>query len=84
MQRDSGIEISNIIAKMHNTSCSRHFLTLHSPITGKKIQETYDLVELVNNSKLFVTSIPSLGPCLLQRGRNMAGVSVKCVPDGGW
>ena len=29
-----GIEISNITATMHNTSFSRHFLTLHSPITG--------------------------------------------------
>ena len=72
MQRDSGIEISSITAKMHNTSFSRHFLTLHSPITGKKRQETYDLLELVNHWKVFVTSITSLGPCLLQRGRNMA------------
>ena len=38
----------------------------------KKRRETCDLVDLVYDAKVFVTSMTSLGPCLLLRGRNMA------------
>ena len=38
----------------------------------KKGQETCDLVDLVYDAKVFVTSMTSLGPCLLLRGRNIA------------
>ena len=50
----------------------RHFLTLHSLITGKNREETCDLVYPIYDAKVFVTSMTSLGPCLLLRGRNMA------------
>ena len=72
MQRDSGIETSNITATMHSTSFSQNFLTLHSPILLVKTIRKCDLVDLIYDVKVFVTSMPSLGPYLLLRGRNMA------------
>ena len=73
VQRDSGIKISNITATMHNIFFPAFFNST-SPITDwqKKRQETCDLVNLIYNAKVFVTSTTSLGPCLLLRGRNMA------------
>ena len=54
------------------TSFSRHSLTLHSLITGKTDKKHAILVDLIDDAKVFVTCMTSLGPCLVLRGRNMA------------
>ena len=71
MQRDSSIEISNITATMHIFFPGIFKLYIHLLLV-KTDKKHAILVDLIDDAKVFVTSMTSLGPCLVLRGRNMA------------